>query len=434
MQEIKKWWKKVKIWELTEILNWWTPSTLEHDYWDWNILWFTPKDLSDYKESKYILNSIKKITDLWLKKSSAKIVPKNSIILSSRAPVWYVNIITEDFTTNQWCKSLICNDLVSNQFLYYWLKINTETLENISWWATFKELRTQSLKDLEIILPPLSIQQKIASILCKYDDLIKNNNRRIKILEETAQSIYEEWFVKYNFPWSENIKMIDSGNDDFGMIPEGWNIEKVWNLIECYIWWGWWKEEIDQKHIIEWYVIRWTNIPLLKNGNINNIVNRFHTKSNIGSRLLQWWDIVFEVSWWSKWQPVWRSILMNSNLIEKLWNSVIPASFCKKLNPKKWFSYYLYRFLDYIYENRIIEEYQVQSTWITNFKFEPFLSGQDIMLPNEEIISKFNDNLSYIYDEITLLWMNNQNLKETRDLLIPRLVSWELDIESLDVK
>ena len=77
---------------------------------------------------------------------------------------------------------------------------------------------------ISLLPPPLLLQHKIASILSAYDDLIENNTRRIKILEEMAQIIYNEWFVKFRFPGHENVKMVES---ELGMIPEGWEVKKL---------------------------------------------------------------------------------------------------------------------------------------------------------------------------------------------------------------
>jgi len=151
---LPKWRKKIKLGEITEIINWGTPSTKNSKYWNGDIPWITPKDLALQKDKKFISKWEKNISSLWLQKSSAKLVPKWAIILSSRAPVWYVAIASNMLSTNQWCKSIVCReDIIDNNFLYYWLKTNTKLLEQISWWATFKELRTESLKSLPILLP-----------------------------------------------------------------------------------------------------------------------------------------------------------------------------------------------------------------------------------------------------------------------------------------
>ena len=89
----------------------------------------------------------------------------------------------------------------------------------------------QTLRDLEIPLPPLPTQRKIAAILSAYDDLIENNTRRIHILEEMAQALYRQWFVDYKFPGHEEVRMVDSGTE-LGEVPEGWSVEAIINVVE----------------------------------------------------------------------------------------------------------------------------------------------------------------------------------------------------------
>lgn len=117
-------------------------------------------------------------------------------------------------------RSLDKNRLI-NRFLYYALRPKLELLKNFSTGVSTKFLTLSILKGIDIELPPLPTQQKIASILSAYDDLIENNTRRIKILEEMAQTIYTEWFVKFRFPGHEKVKMVDS---ELGMVPEGWEV------------------------------------------------------------------------------------------------------------------------------------------------------------------------------------------------------------------
>jgi type I restriction enzyme S subunit len=90
--------------------------------------------------------------------------------------------------------------------------------------ATMASLNQQILERIELPVPPLPTQRKIAGILSAYDDLIENNLRRIKILEEMAQSLYREWFVHFRFPGHENVKFVDSA---LGMIPEGWKVKPI---------------------------------------------------------------------------------------------------------------------------------------------------------------------------------------------------------------
>ena len=122
-------------------------------------------------------------------------------------------------------------------------------------------------------------------------------------------------------------------------------------------------------------------------------------------------------------------------MIDTLNENVICASFCKLLRPKiKVISpEYLYHHLITIYLNGIINKYQVQSTGITNFKFAHFLDAEKLPIPPKDIIDKFTENIRPVYDLIQIFGLKNQNLRHTRELLLPKLISGEIDISELDI-
>ena len=147
-------------------------------------------------------------------------------------------------------------------------------------------------------------------------------------------------------------------------------------------------------------------------------------------------DIVFEVSGGSKGQPVGRALLLNKNLFNQFNDNVICASFCKLLrtDTKQILPEIVYLHLLNIYNNGKIEKYQTQSTGIINFKFTFFLENEQILVPNDTIQELFKNITLPIFDEISLLGYKNQALKQTRDLLLPRLISGEIDVENMEIK
>lgn len=116
----------------------------------------------------------------------------------------------------------------SPHFLFYYLTLTSsqKNMKEVAAGAAQPKLGLYKIKDIEVPNVELRIQEYIVDIIRKYDDLIENNNARIKILEELAQRLYTEWFVKFKFPGHEKVKMVDSGSE-FGMIPEGWDIKKL---------------------------------------------------------------------------------------------------------------------------------------------------------------------------------------------------------------
>lgn len=118
------------------------------------------------------------------------------------------------------------NSVIFPKYLYYWIKghIFQEALYGIKGGVAQSYVSLEMIRSLPLYYPPFSTQKKIAAILSAYDDLIENNTRRIKILEEMAQTLYHEWFVKFRFPGHEHTKMVDS---KLGLIPEGWEVKRI---------------------------------------------------------------------------------------------------------------------------------------------------------------------------------------------------------------
>lgn len=157
---------KYKIDEISEIIAGGTPSTKTPEYWNGDIPWVTPKDLS-LLTTKTIRNTESMITPNGLKNSSAKMFPKGSVVMSTRAPVGYLAINDVDMCSNQGIKAIVCdNTLVNYNYLYYLLRINIPNIEAKASGSTFKELSANSLKKLEFDFPELETQKHISNIPC----------------------------------------------------------------------------------------------------------------------------------------------------------------------------------------------------------------------------------------------------------------------------
>jgi len=209
---------------LDQILGGGTPSKAVAEYWDnGNIPWATVKDMA---EGKYTLYDTKDhITEAGVKNSATRIIPKGTVIVSTRMGLGRCFINKVDMAINQDLKVLIPKkDLIDPKFLLWLYASKAQTLDNLGTGTTVKGIRLEQLKDIDICLPDMFTQRKIAAILSAYDDLIENNTRRIKILEEMAQLIYREWFVKFRFPGHEKVRMVDS---ELGPIPEGWEVKRL---------------------------------------------------------------------------------------------------------------------------------------------------------------------------------------------------------------
>ena len=189
-------WREVKLGEVGEVIGGGTPSTKILEYWDGNIAWLTPRDLSGYSKM-YIERGERNITEEGYKNSSARLMPKGTVLLSSRAPIGYIAIAKNDISTNQGFKSIIVDELkLNNEFLYFWLKANIDYLKQLGTGTTFAEISGAVVKDIDILLPPLPEQKAIAQVLSSLDDKIELLNQQNKTLEQMVETLFRQWFVE----------------------------------------------------------------------------------------------------------------------------------------------------------------------------------------------------------------------------------------------
>ena len=189
-------WKEYKISDIADVIGGGTPSTSNSSYWNGNIPWLTPRDLTGYTKV-YISKGERNITVEGLRNSSARLLPKGTVLLTSRASIGYVAIAKNEITTNQGFKSLVLKeDYADNEFIYYWIKNNIDYLQSIGTGTTFAEISGRVVKDIEISLPPLSEQKTIASVLSSLDDKIDLLHRQNATLEKMAETLFRQWFVE----------------------------------------------------------------------------------------------------------------------------------------------------------------------------------------------------------------------------------------------
>jgi type I restriction enzyme S subunit len=188
-------WKECKLGEVAEIVGGGTPKTNVIEYWNGKIPWITPRDLSNFN-GRFISKGERNISEKGLINSSARILPKGTILLSTRAPVGYLAIAENQMTTNQGFRSLIPFKNTDNIFLFYLLKNNVEYLKSQATGTTFGELSGSVLGSLIFPFPPLSEQRAIASVLSSLDDKIDLLHRENQTLEQMAEAIFRQWFIE----------------------------------------------------------------------------------------------------------------------------------------------------------------------------------------------------------------------------------------------
>ncbi len=183
-------WKTYKLSEIGTVVGGATPSTKVAENYDGDIPWITPKDLSNFS-GRFIEHGERNITQQGFDSCSCQMLPKDSVLFSSRAPIGYVAIAAVPLCTNQGFKSVIPNEkIVDPRFLYYLLKFNKERIAEMGSGTTFMEVSGGVMKNVEVCLPELTVQKRAAEILSSIDDKIELNNRINHNLEDCLFSLY----------------------------------------------------------------------------------------------------------------------------------------------------------------------------------------------------------------------------------------------------
>lgn len=182
----------VRLGDVCSVVSGTTPKSTQPEYWDGDLNWVTPAELTD--ESDVIYESQRKITSQAVADSGLKSFPAGTVLLSSRAPIGKVAIAGTEMYCNQGFKNLICSEKIYNRYLYHFLKNNTDYLNSLGRGATFKEISKGIVENIEIPLPPLDEQRRIAAVLDKVSDLIAKRRQQLDKLDEMVKARFVEMF------------------------------------------------------------------------------------------------------------------------------------------------------------------------------------------------------------------------------------------------
>ena len=402
--------QKVKIKDVCKkISSGGTPSRKRSDYFDSNEghLWVKSKELLE----KGITNTEEKISELGLQNSSAKYYPANTVLIA----MYGVNAgqlawLKKPATVNQAICALVVDDKKASwKYMYYSLLESRQELISQARGAAQPNLNKDMVENFQTIMcNDLETQISIASILSAYDDLIENNEKRIKVLEEMAQLLYTEWFVKFKFSGHEKAKMVDS-DTEYGMIPEEWEVKKISDLYVTSS-----GGTPSRRNEIEFY----------KNGSIPWV----KTKELNDNYILDTEEKITELAVKKSSAKIFPKntvlIAMYGATIGKLGilscEAATNQACCAFLLKDKVHSgFYIFQFLS----NNIKK--------ITGLAFgaaQPNISqntvrGIDILSPEASILEEYNKRVEPIFNGILIYQKQIENLAQVRDLLIPELVT-----------
>jgi len=238
-------WRIESIGAVAKIISGGTPKSQVSEYWNGGIPWITPKDMGQLNDVR-VRKTSRTLSEAGIKNSSAKLVPENSVILSTRAPIGHLAINEVPMSFNQGCRGLVPSEQLDARFLFYYLKANVRLLNELGTGATFRELAKSALENINIPLPPLSEQQRIVAILDEafagIDAAIENTKRNLANARELFKSYLNNVFTQKGDGWVErNIgeiathslgKMLDKKKNKGTLQPYLRNLNVRWFNIQ----------------------------------------------------------------------------------------------------------------------------------------------------------------------------------------------------------
>ena len=354
--------------------------------------------------------------ELYAKWTTRGFIKPGDVLITTEAPVGEVAQVPSDQTyliTRRVMALQVDPEVADEKFLKYILldDDNKKKLTNLAHGATVPRIYKEDVLEYELLMPPLPTQRKIAAILTAYDDLIENNTRRIQILEEMAQAIYREWFVHFHFPGHEDVRMVDSGTE-LGEVPEGWEVKKLGDLAESV------RRNIKPGELEQ--MTPYFGLEHLPRKSI--ALNQWDFVDDVGSTKLAFLkgEILF-----GKIRPYFHKVGVAP--LDGIGSSDIIV-----IRPKN--SDYFGLILAVVSSKRFVEHSTLtsQGTKMPRANWD-VLVEYPIARPVGNILERYNSFMQEVVDLIHVYIFSNSTLRETRNLLLPKLVSGELDVSELEI-
>ncbi len=391
-------WKSVKLGDVCErITSGGTPkASVSSYYYPPTIPWLKTKEVNYNR----IVETENFISVEGLNSSSAKLIAPNSVIIAMYGQgdtAGRVAINKIPLTTNQACCNLTLDGEKANyEFIYYQLKTLYKKMVSLKAGAAQPNLNAQIIKNLDISLPPLTLQNRIATILSRYDSLIENYQKQIKLLEEAAQRLYKEWFVDLHFPGHENTKIVNG-------VPEGWEKKKLGDIANI---------EMGQSPKSDFYNNDKEGLPFHQG------VGTYGTRCVIDgiyssqfNRVAEANSILFSV----------RAPVGRLNITK---HKVAIGRGLAAVNQKEGYNSFMYYLLKQrFFKDNIIGNGAIFASITKNELLELLIT-----IPFDFAIKKFESIVKPIDSKIMKLDEQIRLLTEARDRLLPKLMSGEIEI------
>jgi type I restriction enzyme, S subunit len=318
---------------------------------------------------------------------------------------------------------------------YFRQKFFKEMMLNISVGATMPSLNTSLMANIPLYLPKKETQKKIAKVLSSLDSKIELNNRINAELEAMAKTIYDYWFVQFDYPDQNGKPYKASGgkmvwNEELKReIPEGWGMEKMENWLNIDKSGDWGKDNPEGNFIKKVICFRGADINGLNGfGELKPPVRFINEKNSF--KILNSHDLIIEISGGSPTQSTGRMAFITDATIKRFEHPLICSNFCKPISMKN--KKLLYNFVYYwnnLYENGVFFGYEGKTSGIKNLLFDSFINSYSTVVPEDKVVEKFYNIMENIQEKKQTALAENQKLAELRDWLLPMLMNGQVKVK-----
>lgn len=385
-------WLKTSLINIVELIGGGTPKTSKAEYWGGNINWLSVKDFNN--ENRYVYSTEKTITEEGLNNSSTKLLRKDDIIISARGTVGELAMIPFPMAFNQSCYGIRAKDGINSTFLYYLIKHSVRKLKAMTHGSVFDTITRDTFANIEVAIPDIETQQRVAKMLANIDDKVENNQRINNNLEQQAQAIFSNEFLTLE------------------ALPDGW---KQASLIDIADYLNGLAMQKYRPTADE------TGIPVLKIKELRQGCcddNSELCSPNIKSEyIIHDGDVIF--SW-------------SGSLLVDFWCGGICGlnQHLFKVTSNKYDKWFYYAWTKH-HLDRFIAVAADKATTMGHIKRDE-LSKAEVLIPNEADYKRIGALLQPIYEMIISNRIENKKFAATRDTLLPKLMNGEIDMSEVD--
>lgn len=412
----------------------------EEDYVDYGTPIVTVEHLG---EIGFNLNNLPLVSDIDKKRLSKYVLREGDIVFSRVGSIdrcTYVSKNEDGWLFSGRCLRVRFNENANAQYVSYYFrqKYFKEMMLNISVGATMPSLNTTLMSNIPLFLPPIDSQQRISAVLSALDSKVRLNNLINTQLEAMAKTLYDYWFVQFDFPNAEGKPYKNSGgkmtwNKELKReLPKGWKATKMADWIEGDKS-GDWGSEIEEGNYIQ-------KVTCIRGADINGLnglaelkpPTRFILEKN-KHKILNSHDLIIEISGGSPTQSTGRLAFITDATINRFENPMICSNFCKAISLKN--KKMLYNFAYYwnsLYENGAFFGHEGKTSGIKNLLFDSFVNSYWTVMPEEKIAEKFYDFMENIQNKKQSNLAENQQLSSLRDWLLPMLMNGQVKVGDVE--